>query len=425
MMIIKEKYRRSFTGILSLFLFALLLCSPLQSREIPLDKIAAIVNDDVVMLSEVLQTARRIKASGQVQLSDKELVKKVLEQMILEKLQVQKAKEIGITIDDVALNEAMQRIAAQNKLNLQQFRVALKGEGLNYKDFRESIREKLYIEALKKRQQGRNRKITESEVDSLIQAESPRLNKDVTYHIEDILLPAANGISVQQFNQKLKQAQNLRRKLLATPGEIPAAVLRQSGASSKDIGWKTTRELSPVFIRTLSLMGEGELSDVIRDARGFHILKLLEQKGGKRKITQQAHVKHILISKDTPNARLKAIQIRNKILAGESFAKLARKYSADKGSAMEGGDLGMTDPAGFVPPFANAVRNLPLNTLSQPVKTRFGWHLIEVLERKASDKTREALKLQAQSLISKKNQSEEYKNWLQGLMDEAFIEYRI
>jgi len=425
MMIIKQVSIKKIGLTLSLLLITFLAFSSVQSREIPLDRIAAVVNNDVVMLSDVLQTARKIKEAGATQLSDKKLVKKVLEKIILEKLQIQKAKEIGIRIDNVALNEAMQRIAAQNKLNLQQFRVALKGEGINYKEFRESIREKLYMDSLKKRQQGRNKKISENEIDSLIQSESLTLNKDVQYHIVDILLPAPNGISVKQFNARFKQAQNLRKKLLAKPDQLSQALIVKAGASNKDIGWKSSQSLSPVFLRTLSLMGAGELSDVIRDARGFHILKLVEQRGGKRKIVQQSQVRHILISKDTPNARLKAIQIRNKILAGESFAKMAKANSADKGSAASGGDLGMTDPASFVPPFAKAVRTLPLNTLSQPIKTRFGWHLIEVLERKTTDQTREALKLQAQSLISEKNKSEEYNNWLQGLMDEAYIEYRL
>ncbi|HIQ14750.1 MAG TPA: molecular chaperone SurA [Leucothrix sp.] len=410
---------------LSFLLITLFALSSVQARDVPLDKIAAVVNNDVVMLSEVLQTARKIKESGNTRLSDSELVKKVLEKLILEKIQVQKAKEIGVKIDNVALNEAMQRIAAQNKLNLEQFRVALKGEGLNYKDFRETIREKLYIDTLKKRQQGRNKKISENEVDSLIQSESLTLNKDVQYHLVDILFPAPNGISVKQFNARYKQAQNLRKRLLAKSDKLSQAIIAKAGASKKDLGWKSSQSLSPVFLRTLSLMGEGELSNVVRDAVGFHILKLVEQRGGKRKITQQAQARHILISNDTPNAKLKATQIRNKILAGESFAKLAQLNSADKGSAANGGDLGMVDPAGFVPPFANAVRTLPLNTLSQPIKTRFGWHLIEVLERKTTDQTREALKLQAQSLISDKNKSEEYNNWLQGLMDEAFIEYRL
>ncbi|HIP94241.1 MAG TPA: hypothetical protein EYH20_02745, partial [Leucothrix sp.] len=221
---------------LSFLLITLFALSSVQARDVPLDKIAAVVNNDVVMLSEVLQTARKIKESGSTRLSDSELVKKVLEKLILEKIQVQKAKEIGVKIDNVALNEAMQRIAAQNKLNLEQFRVALKGEGLNYKDFRETIREKLYIDTLKKRQQGRNKKISENEVDSLIQSESLTLNKDVQYHLVDILFPAPNGISVKQFNTRYKQAQNLRKRLLAKSDKLSQAIIAKAGASKKDLG---------------------------------------------------------------------------------------------------------------------------------------------------------------------------------------------
>ena len=209
MMTSKETFTTKPISVFSLLLIitTIFVFSSVQSREGPLDRIAAIVNNDVVMLSEVLQTARRVRESGQTKLADKDLIKKILEKKILEKIQIQKAKEIGIKIDNVALNEAMTRIASQNKLNLQQFKVALKGEGLNYKDFRETIREKLYTEALKKRQQGRNKKITENEVDSLIQSESSRLNKDVQYHIIDIHLPAPNGISVKQFNHRKIQMQ--------------------------------------------------------------------------------------------------------------------------------------------------------------------------------------------------------------------------
>lgn len=422
------KQTKIITFKLSFLLFLVIistLLAPAYSKEVPLDKIAAVVNNDVVMLSEVLQNARRVKAAGQTKLTDSKLIKKVLESLVLEKVQLQKAKEIGIRIDNIAVNQAMQRIATQNKLNLEQFRVALKREGINYKSFRESIREKLYIDALKRRQKGRNKKITENEIDNLIQSESLTLNKNIQYHLIDIFLPAPNGISVKQFNLRLKQAQNLRRQLIGKPANIVQSIVKKMGATHKNLGWKSTTSLSPTYVRTLSLMGEGELSSVLRDASGFHILKLLEQQGGKRKITKQARVRHILISSDSTNGRLKATQIRNKILAGESFSKLAKINSADKGSAVNGGNLGMSDPSAFVPAFANSVRTLPLNTLSQPIKTRFGWHLIEVLERKAIDQTREALKLQAQSLLSEKSQSKEYKNWLQGLVDEAFIEYRI
>ena len=425
MMIIKQIVKqptRLFTHILTLFLLFGL--SSTQAEEVLLDKIAAVVNDDVIMVSEVRDNALRLKASG-AKLSDNELIKEALDNLILDKVQVQRAKDLGIKIDNVTLNDAMRRIAEQNKLNLEQFRVALQKEGIDFKKFRESIRDKLYIDFLKKRRQGRNKTISENEIDDLIKAESQVLNRDVQYHIKDILVPAPNGISVSQFNKALQHAQLLRRKLVASPATRAPQIIKKAGAREMDLGWKTAQSLSPAYLRSLSLLDVGELSDVVHDPKGFHILKLMEQKGGKRKLAQLAKVRHILIPITDPQAKLKVTLLRNKILAGEDFVKLARENSADKGSAQEGGDLGYADPAGFVPPFAAAVRQLPLNTLSQPVKTRFGYHLIEVLDRKTTDQTREALKAQAESLLSKKTASEEYKSWLQSLRDEAYIEYRI
>ncbi len=400
-----------------------------QAQEIALDKIAAIVNDDVVMFSEVKQTALRNKQATKGQISDQALIKDALESLILKTIQLQRAKEIGIIIDDVAVDTAMLSIAEQNKLNLAQFKLALEKEGINYRDFRENTRDKIYLDTLRRRQQNSNKSITESEIDELIQSQSQQLNKDVQYQLIDILVPAPNGTSVQQFNRLLTQTQNLRKQLLAhlitAPNQLSAPIIKKMGATSTGLIWKSSQSLSPAFIRTLSLMGEGELSNIVRDRRGFHILKLVAQRGGIRKLTEQARVRHILIPATDPQAKLKATIIRNKILAGEDFATLAEKNSADKGSAQDGGNLGMMDPAVFVPPFRDAVKSLPLNSLSQPIQTQFGWHIIEVLDRKTTDQTREALKLQAQSVISKEKKGDDFNNWLQGLRDEAFVEYRL
>jgi peptidyl-prolyl cis-trans isomerase SurA len=401
------------------------LCLTTQAQEVALDEIAAIVNDDVVMYSEVRRAALRTKQSAKGQVSDKALIKDALESLILQKVQLQRAKEIGIVIDDVAVNRAMLSIAEQNKLDLAQFKVALGNEGIDYKVFRESIRNKIYLETLRKRQQAGSKTISEFEIDELIQSESQRLNKDVQYHLIDVMVPAPNGTSVQQFNRLLTQTQNLRRQLLTRSSQISDPLIKKMGATSTDLGWKSSQSLSPAFVRTLSLMGAGELSTIVRDQRGFHILKLVAQRGGERKLTQQARVRHILIPSTDPQAKLKATVLRNKILAGEDFATLAEKNSADKGSAQDGGNLGMMDPSAFVPPFKKAVQTLPLNSLSQPIQTQFGWHILEVLERKTSDQTREALKLQAQSVISKEKKGDDFNNWLQGLRDEAFVEYRL
>jgi len=407
-----------------LIIYCGILAQSIQAEDLPMDSIAAVVNDDIIMVSEVRIAASRIKPSTASALTQQALFKEVLDKLILDKIQVQRAKAVGIKIDDAAVDEAMQSIAAQNKLDLQQFRVALIKEGLNYKDFRENIRDRLYSETLRKRQQSSNKNITEKEVDDLIQAESYSLSSGVEYHLIDIVVPNKNVQSVKQFNLNLNRAQQLRKQLLGKK-ELSAATISKMGATSKDLGWQNAQTLSPAYIRTLSLMGPGELSSIVRDPKGFHILKLVEQRGGNNKQVTKARVRHILIPASDPQANLKATQVRNKILAGEDFAKLAKEMSADKGSAEEGGELPLANPATYVPPFAAAVTSLPLNSLSEPVQTQFGWHIIEVLDRQQSDQTREAIKLQAQSLISERKQTDEFNSWLQGLRDEAFVEYRI
>ena len=392
------------------------------ANEKTLDGIAAVVNSDVIMISELRSSAQQIQARQAKSIDQGTLFKQVLEKMIMDKIQVQKAKAIGIKIDDAAVDTAMQGIAQQNNLDLQQLRVAIIQRGLDYKNFRENIRDRLYSDNLRKRQQGRNN-IAENDVDDLIQAESFNLSKDVEYQIIDVLIPNKPN-SVKQFNVNLKRAQNLRNKLLLNT-QFNTAIIEKMGATKKDLGWQNAETLSPAFSRTLSLMSEGELSEVVRDQRGFHILKLVKQRGGKRQQITEAKIRHILIAKNVPQAKLKVTQLRNKILAGENFAQLATKFSADKGSAANGGELPIANTAKYVSPFANAANSLPLNTLSQPVQTQFGWHIIEVLERRKSDKTRESIKNRAKGLVSKQKEEEELNNWLKGLRDEAFVEYRI
>jgi peptidyl-prolyl cis-trans isomerase SurA len=392
------------------------------AAEQALDSIAAVVNSDVVMVSEVRSAARQFTAEQKTELSDQQLFKQVLEKLIMDKIQVQKAKAIGIKIDDAAVDTAMETIAKQNNLDLQQLRLALIERGLNYKDFREGLRERLYTDNLRKRQQGRNN-IGENEIDDLIQSESFNLSKNVQYDLIDIVIPN-NTNSVKQFNANLKRAQNLRNKLLLNKN-LSSPEIVNMGAKKINLGWKSAETLSPIYSRTISLMDEGELSNVIRDNKGFHILKLVKQRGGKRQQIQEARVRHILISNKDPKARVKVIQLRNKILAGESFSKLATKHSEDKGSASNGGELPMTNTANYVPPFTKVVNSIALNSVSQPVETRFGWHIIEVLDRKSSDKTRESIQDKAKKLVSDEKRANDLNNWLKTLRDEAYVEYRI
>ena len=418
-----NNYKTSCGLVSIMFSLTLAVSTPVNAADQSLDSIAAIVNSDVIMLSELRTAARQVQSQQTTKLSEQQLFKQVLENLIMDKIQVQKSKAIGIKIDDAAVDTAMQTIAKQNNLNLQQLRVAIIQRGLNYNVFRESIRDRLYSDNLRKRQQGSNNNISENEVDDLIRSESFNLSKDVQYELIDIVIPNSTN-SVNQFNINLRRAQNLRKRLLLNPN-LSSTEITKFGATKKALGWRNAETLSPIFSRTLSLMGEGELSNVIRNTQGFHIIKLVNQRGGKRQQTQEARVRHILISNDKPQAKLKVTQLRNKILAGENFAQLALKNSDDKGSGSNGGVLPMANTSNYVAPFKDAANSLALNVLSQPIQTKFGWHIIEVLERRTSDKTRESIKNQAKQLVGTKKRDDDLKNWLKALRNEAFVEYRI
>lgn len=427
MMIFKtqvKKFQYQTYSIKTLFFITSLMfgASSANAKDQALDSIAAIVNSDVIMVSELRAAAQQVQSRQSNKIPQNKLFKDVLEQLVMDKIQVQKAKSIGIKIDDAAVDTAMLTIAEQNKLNLQQLRLAIIERGLNYKVFREGIRDRLYSDNLRQRQQGRNN-IADNEVDDLIRAESFNLSKDIEYQLVDILIPNTTS-SVAQFNTNIRRAHIIRNKLLSK-SDLSKAEITKLGGTQHNLGWQSSETLSPAYSRALSLMGKGELSNVIRDDKGFHILKLIKQRGGKRQQITEARVRHLLISNDDPQAKLKVTQLRNRILAGENFAQLATKFSADKGSARKGGELPMTDTSNYVPAFKEASNTLAFNTLSQPIQTKFGWHIIEVLDRNQSDKTRDAIKNQAKTLIGTKNKDEELKNWLKSLRDEAFVEYRI
>lgn len=412
-----------------LIFLSILMCTvainPLKAAEPQaLDNIAAVVNSDVILMSELRKNVQQVQAQQKTDLTQQQLTKDVLEKMIMDKLQVQKAKSLGIKIDDAAVDTAMQSIASQNKLDLPQLRTAIIKRGLNYKEFRENIRDRLYADNLRKRQQGSSSNdISDNEIDDLIQSESFNISQDIQYQLIDIVIPNNNS-SVQQFNSNLQSAQNLRNKLLKNYN-LSNDEITKMGATKKDLGWKNAETLSPIYSRTLSLMDEGELSNVFRDTQGFHILKLVKQQGGKRQQTIEAKVRHILIANKDPNAKLQITKLRNQILAGESFSQLAKEFSYDKGSAVSGGELPVANSSNYVASFAKVVDTIALNTLSEPVQTEFGWHLIEVLERKSSDQTRDAIKNQAKERVGSKKSSDDMNNWLKTLREEAFVEYRI
>ena len=404
-----------FLGILLFFSHSLTVAT---AAEQSLDRIAAVVNSDIVMLSSVLQQAKRLKASA-ADSSNNQLIKQALEQLVLIKIQVQRGKALGIIVDDVMLNRTIENIARQNKLSLADFQQALQREGFDYKTFREEIRSRLIIDALKQRQAGKRAVISEQEVTDLIFSQAAQLNKDAQYQLQAILIPAANGISLAQFNQARNKSQQLRSQLLKQTN------FTTTNFTTEDMGWKMTTELPLAYTHALSLMGVDEISPIIHDSKGFHILKLLAKRGGRQNLQQQVHARHILIGKDNNEGLIKAKAIRQQLQNGKDFATLAKINSADKSNATNGGDLGWATPSTYVAAFAEVVKTSPINSISQPIETKFGWHIIQVLERKQVDFSRDALRASAKSILSKKKNKDGYTTWLKGIRDDAFVEYRL
>lgn len=403
----------------ALCLSALLLFSHSASAaEQSLDRIAAIVNSDIVMLSTVLQQAKRLKVATPSSI-DKKLIKQALEQLILVKIQVQHGKKLGIIVDDVRLNQTIEGIARQNNLSLAAFRNALEKQGFEYRSFREEIRSRLIIDALKQRQSGTRSNISEQEVTDLIFSQAAQLNKDAQYHLQDILITAPNGTPLAQFNSAKNKAQQLRNQLLKQTN------FATNGISTHDMGWKDVTELPLAYTRALSLMSVNEISPIVHDSKGFHILKLIEKRGGGQNLQLQVHVRHILIDDGSSKGLQKAKKIHQQLQTGADFSALAKINSADTGSAINGGDLGWATPSTYVPSFAAVVKISAIKAISQPVKSKFGWHIIQVLERKKIDSSRDALRASAKSILSKKKNKDGYETWLQGVRDDAFIEYRV
>lgn len=398
-----------------------------------LDQIVAVVNNDIVMMSEVKKRVALLrqtnpKARG---LSPRALEKEAIDDLILERLQVQQAKERGIEVDDLTLNRTVERIAKKNRLNLPQFRQALAREGIDYNDYREQIRNKMVTESLRKRQVDKRIRVSDQEIEDLIISQSAKLNQGMQYRLQHILVSAPNGTAVAVVNAARQKAEKLRKRVLTGEDFVTVARSHSDGQAAQnggDLGWQSAEKLPASFNRVLSLLPIGAVSTVVRDPKGFHILKLLEKQGGKQTLVDAARIKHILVKvnngAEQAAAQQKIQQIYQQLQAGANFAALAKQYSDDTGSAAKGGDLGWVSLKQLVPQFAKVAKQQPLNTLSRPFRSQYGWHVLSVLERKQEDRSGDKLKLQAEEFLGNRKLEEEYQVWLQRLRDEAYIEYR-
>lgn len=426
--------------LLSTLLLAALAAVPAVSsaaRTVLVDRIVAVVNNDVITESSLAERTAQIKRQfgrqgGQLP-PDDVLRKQVLERLVIERAQVQLAGETGLRIDDTALGGAIDRIAASNKLSTTQFRAALEKDGIDWNEFRENIRQEMLIARLREREVDARVVVTDAEIDNLLK-NSPDAADSREYDLSHILLRAPEGPSPEQLNALGQKAEGIRARLVAGEdfaklaaefSDAPDAL--QGGA----LGWRPANSVPALFLESIKSLQPGEVSPVMRSPAGFHLVKVNDVRGAKPTeavSVQQTRVSHILVKtsevvSDT-DARLRLETLRTRILNGEDFAALARANSADL-SATKGGEIGWVYPGDTVPEFERAMDALQPGELSEPVKSPFGWHLIRVEERRTQDVSEERKRAVARNTLRQRKADEAYEDWLRQLRDSTFVDYRL
>ncbi len=397
-----------------------------------LDQIVAVVNDDVIARSELENRMQEMLAQLQqkgANLPPLDILREqVLERMIAKRLQLQTADRLGLSVDDDTVTKAIANIAETNKITLLQLREVLERDGISFPLFREQLREDILINRLKQKEVINRIAITDQDISNFLAREIGTQRQRAAVHLQHILIATPEGASPEDVQAAKEQAQSVYEELQqgADFGEMAIRVSDSRQAlEGGDLGWIETSRIPSLFTQLVDELEPGAISEPIRNASGFHIVKLLEVKGGQKLIVNQTHARHILISTNEivsdQEARQRLETLRERIIGGESFETLARSHSDDKASAIRGGDLSWTSPGDLVPQFEEQMDALALGRISEPFKSPFGWHIVQPLERRQHDNTEEALRNTARQAIQKQKSEEAIELWLRRLRDEAYV----
>ncbi|MBL8470392.1 MAG: peptidylprolyl isomerase [Rhodocyclaceae bacterium] len=420
--------------LLLLGLLIPLVAAAAQTPIVEVDRVMAVVNEEVITAREVgagvARAEGQLRARGTPLPAPSVLERQVLERLINDRVQLQFAKEVQIRIDDAALEQALQRIAENNGFSSARLREEVEKEGMSWGRFREDIRTEITIARLREREVDARLAITEGEVDNFIAAQAAGGGAEELL-VSHILLRVPERASPDQLLRIRGRAEaaleQLNRgedfaKVAASYSDAPDAL---SGAS---LGWRAADRLPTLFGEQLAAMKPGEVSPVLRSPAGFHILKFVDRRSsGLNQKLQQTHVRHILIKTSEvvsdAEARRRLLGLRERIANGADFGELARLNSADL-TASKGGDLGWIYPGDTVPEFEHAFTALEPGQLSQPVQTTFGWHLIQVIERRVAEASTDRRRMAARAALRERKSDEAYLDWLRQLRDRAYVEYR-
>ena len=401
-----------------------------------LDRIVAVVNNEVITQGELNDQMTIVQLNLQKQGTAlppiDALQKQLLERMINDLVQTQEAKETGIRVDDATLDKTLQRIADENNVSMTAFRELLEKDGIRWSKFREDIRGQVTMSRLREREVEGNIAVTEAEVDTQLAIESREQNTDQEYRLAHILVLVPEQATTQQIDARRKRAMQALSELRkgAEFAQISAQFSDAPDAlQGGNLGWRETNRMPAIFLEAMGTLKAGETSDILRSPNGFHIVKLLDKRG---KTTvpsiQQNKARHILIRNKEglteEEARTRLQRLRERIIGGADFAELAKVHSDDP-SAAKGGELGWISPGDTVPEFERVMNQLRDNEISVPFQSPFGWHILQVQERRSEGLSEERKRSVARNAIRGRKADEAYTDWLRQTRDRAFVEYRL
>ncbi len=398
-----------------------------------LDKVVAVVNNGVITSSELdaqVALSKKQMIAQKIQLpNDTVLRKQVLQHLIDVDLQMQMAKQNGITVDNPELNEAIERIATMNHLNISQLREEITKTGISWQEYRRNIRKEMVLSRLQQKAVGKDVVVSNEQVEQYLKTDDHVDNSALTYHLQNIVIPLNEEPTTEQVKKAKSNAADLLVKINKGEDFSKLAIEQSSGElalEGGDLGDRHLAELPEIFAKEVVKMKVGQVSGPIRTGNGFQLIKLISIGGdNQHHVVTQTHVRHILLKQDAsmlPEDSQKQIKnIYQQLKSGKDFALMAKQYSLDSASAVKGGDLGWVGPGELVPEFEKTMNSLPLNKVSHPVKTQFGWHLIEVIARKKKDDSEAFKKQQVRQFLQQRKFAEAVQNWQQHLRTEAYV----
>ncbi|MCO1333463.1 peptidylprolyl isomerase [Microbulbifer sp. OS29] len=401
-----------------------------------LDRVVAVVDDDVVMASELTQRINTITSqiqAQQVQAPPMDVLRRqVLEQLIIERLQLQMASRAGVTVSESELDQAIARVQQNAGVSPEEFRQRLLADGMSMKSFRQQIRQELMIRRVEQGSVNRRIQITDQDIDNFLRSKEGEFWKSPEFELGHILIPVASSAPASDVTQAREKAEELAQQALGGADFRRLAIANSAGQNALaggDLGWRKTVELPTLFADALADLKVGDITAPFRSDAGYHLLKIHAQKGASEQLVEQTKVRHILLK---PSAILtddqaynKLIALRDEAMASENFSDLARENSEDIGSMLSGGDLGWSMPGQFVPEFTQAMKTTEIGNISLPFRSQFGWHILQVEDRRKQDMTDQYIRNQAANMLRNRRYEEELQNWRREIRDQAYVEIKL